>query len=183
MDFLRDRLLRNAENSARLEDHHISNTQGSPCCNTRCRHSQTFYLERADRLPSSASASSPTPTVFLSELEICSACFDDSRVHSKMLLEDLHAFQDYAFHPMLLPGITFATTLRSNVKRRNQIKDKLTVVEDTVRIVKKKAPFTTDDDFKECNWCLKQPQDVESLFDLLHGCGKDQASCEGGYDV
>ena len=39
----------------------------------------------------------------------------DSRVHSKMLLEDLHAFQ---FHPMLLPGIMFATT--SKVKREQE---------------------------------------------------------------
>lgn len=53
--------------------------------------------------------------------------------------------------------------------------------EETIRLITQKAAKTTDEDFQEFNWYLKQPGGMETMFELLESCRREQASRKGRY--
>ncbi|KXS98981.1 hypothetical protein AC578_4997 [Pseudocercospora eumusae] len=103
----------------------------------------------------------------------------DGRMDAKFLLSSLKNFEAYTFHPMLIPCIMFADTLRMNKERRADIKDKLRRLENAVVQMNRKPSFHASElDFASLQHSGPQ-YDVEGLFKSLHGCRKDQESQEG----
>lgn len=105
----------------------------------------------------------------------------DSRIDSGLLLTDLHDFQHYALHPMLVPCIMFAGNLRSNEQRRQSIKERIQKLEAAVRRFSSQDSSVTDFDLHTLDG-QKQPEELESLFEMLNSCRKDQTSREGRYE-
>lgn len=105
----------------------------------------------------------------------------DHRIDSQSLLTDLVALQDYVFHPMLIPCIMFSAILQRNLDRRIAVKSKLTTLEETIHLITQKAAKTTDEDFQEFNWYFKQPGGMETMFELLERCRREQTSRKGKY--
>ncbi|KAK4496492.1 hypothetical protein PRZ48_012472 [Zasmidium cellare] len=103
----------------------------------------------------------------------------DHRIDSKALLSDLSALQDYAFHPMLIPIIMFSSTLQRALNRCIAVKSKLTTLEETIRLITQKAAKTTDEDFQDFNWYFKQPGGMETMFELLESCRREQTTRKG----
>lgn len=98
----------------------------------------------------------------------------DKRVQADPVTRDLHALQEYASHPMLVPCIVFSATLRLAVQRRHSIKAKVDKLEKALARIAAK-PWAVDVEEKEKG-------DIESLFELLNSCRRDQASRKGRYD-
>ncbi|KAF2161562.1 hypothetical protein M409DRAFT_27958 [Zasmidium cellare ATCC 36951] len=105
----------------------------------------------------------------------------DHRIDSKTLLSDLAAFQSHAFHPMLIPIIMFSSILQRALDRRIAMKSKLTTLEETILLITQKAAKTTEEDFQEFNWYFKQPGGMETMFELLESCRREQTSRKGRY--
>lgn len=99
------------------------------------------------------------------------------------IVDALRTWQDYAFHPAYLPCIMFADMLRKSVKRRFQIKTRIRALEETLRTVTKAAQRAPGPEYENFDRMLEEPQRIETLFDLLHGCRKDQSSREGRYEL
>lgn len=106
----------------------------------------------------------------------------DGRIDSSRLLGELRSLQDHAFHPMLLPCIMFAETLRASVARRNAIKTRLKRLEDAILKLHRRASRLHDQDAEAYGWWAELPAEIDLLFDLLHACKKEQASREGRYE-
>lgn len=118
------------------------------------------------------SASTGSTTVFWSL---------DERIDSSRLSEDLLAFPQHAIHPMLIPCIMFAATLRMAVERRHMIKDRLQMLEDSIPRIGRTVSIISEK-VHEQDAAFEDSHDFDRLFNLLHSCRKDQASRKGRYD-
>ncbi|GAB7325663.1 hypothetical protein MBLNU13_g09640t1 [Cladosporium sp. NU13] len=101
-------------------------------------------------------------------------------INSKALLDDFHAFQKYASHPMLIPCIMFASSLRTSEERRQSIKDRLVKLESTIAKISVKEAHAFDHDMRSYGRS-EHPQSLETLLQILHSCRKDQSSRKGRY--
>jgi len=108
----------------------------------------------------------------------------DSRSDVDGLLEDLKSFQNYSFHPMVIPCIMFSSTFAGGLKRRHSIKQKMALLEEKVRTIHRRASQWNDGDaaFHASQLWLEQPEDVEVLSELLHACRREVTSREGQYE-
>lgn len=104
----------------------------------------------------------------------------EKTIDSKALLDDFHAFQKYASHPMLIPCIMFASSLRTTEARRRSIKERLTKLESTIAHISQQEARAFDHDVKSYGYS-EQTQSLESLLQVLHSCRKDQSSRKGRY--
>ena len=118
------------------------------------------------------SATSGSTTVFWSL---------DERIDSSRLNDDLLAFPQHAVHPMLIPCIMFAATLRMAVERRHTIKDRLQMLEESIPRIGQRASIISEKAYDE-DAAFEDSHDFDRLFTLLHSCRKDQASRKGRYD-
>lgn len=105
----------------------------------------------------------------------------DHRIDSRGLLPELGAFHSFAFHPMLIPCIMFSAVLQRSLDRRIAVKSKLNTLEENIRLVTQKAAKTSDEDFQEFNWYFKQLGGMETMFELLERCRREQSSRKGRY--
>nr|POE52278.1 hypothetical protein CFP56_70197 [Quercus suber] len=101
---------------------------------------------------------------------------------SEQLLAMLHALQSYAFHPMLIPCIMFAGTLRVSVARRHAIKEKMSVLEEKIRALSVRASQVVADNSALPQWWADEASSMDRLFELLHSCRHAQSSRDGRYD-
>lgn len=104
----------------------------------------------------------------------------EKSIDSKALLDDFHAFQNYASHPMLIPCIMFASSLRTSEERRQSIKDRLVKLEGTIAQISVKEAHAFDHDMRSYGRS-EHPQSLETLLQILHSCRKDQSSRKGRY--
>lgn len=105
----------------------------------------------------------------------------DERIDSDLLLAEVGAFQDFAFHPMLVPCVMFAATLEIGIKRRHSIKQKLRVLESgTHRLIQQGAQSSIND-HRGYGRLHEASASIETLFELLGSCRREQASREGRY--
>ena len=105
----------------------------------------------------------------------------DDRIDSHYLLEELRAFQDHAYHPLLVPCIIFASILRSNIDRRNSIKERLQLLENRILAINKRVVQSDAGEEQVLLGWDEEPDGVGNLFELLQGCRRDQGSREGRY--
>lgn len=104
----------------------------------------------------------------------------EQTIDSKALLDDFHAFQRYASHPMLIPCIMFASSLRTTEARRRSIKERLKKLEGTITRISEQEAHAFDHDVRSHGFS-DQPQSLETLLQILHSCRKDQSSRKGRY--
>ena len=104
----------------------------------------------------------------------------EKSIDSKALLDDFHAFQRYSSHPMLIPCIMFASSLRTSEERRRSIKDRLVKLEGTIAQISVKEAHAFDHDMRSYGRS-EHPQSLETLLQILHSCRKDQSSRKGRY--
>jgi hypothetical protein len=106
----------------------------------------------------------------------------EKTIDSKALLDDFHAFQNYASHPMLIPCIMFASSLRTSEGRRRSIKDRLVRLESTITHISEKEAQACEHDARPDD-SSEQAQSLEALLQTLHSCRKDQSSRKGRYKL
>lgn len=104
----------------------------------------------------------------------------DKSIDSKALLDDFHTFQNYASHPMLIPCIMFASSLRTSEERRQSIKDRLVKLEGTIAQISVKEAHAFDHDMRS-DGRSEHPESLETLLQILFSCRKDQSSRKGRY--
>jgi hypothetical protein len=104
----------------------------------------------------------------------------DAKIDSVPLMDDFHDFQEYASHPMLVPCIMFAANLRMSEQRRHAIKDTLQSLESAIQQISQREASTYDH-HGETYGHYEQPQSLETYFQMLHRCRKDQSSRKGRY--
>lgn len=104
----------------------------------------------------------------------------EDKIDSASLLEDFRNFEAYASHPMLIPCIMFAANLRMSEQRRRAIKDTLQSLESAIQRISQKEASLYDRDAEACNH-HEQPESLETYFQMLHRCRKDQSSRKGRY--
>ena len=104
----------------------------------------------------------------------------DKPIDSQALLDDFHAFQHYASHPMLIPCIMFASSLRTSEERRQSIKDRLVKLEGTIAQISVKEAHAFDHDMRSYGRS-EHPESLETLLQILFSCRKDQSSRKGRY--
>ncbi|WPB02032.1 uncharacterized protein RHO25_006666 [Cercospora beticola] len=100
-------------------------------------------------------------------------------VDADTLVNDLCDFQDYGWHPMLLPCIMFASVLRMATERRQSIKARLQTLEKTMARIN---TYSADSNIAEVFEQRHFSQELKQLFELLQSCRHDQGSREGRYD-
>jgi hypothetical protein len=114
----------------------------------------------------------------------------DSKIDSAALLEDFRDFEQFALHPMLVPCIMFAANLRMNEQRRKSIKNRVLELENSIRgLIQREASSSStssllDRDDANGNHRHRDgqaPQNLETYFQVLHSCRKDQSSRKGRY--
>ena len=105
----------------------------------------------------------------------------DDRVDSKMLTEHLYAFQECAFHPVLIPCIMFAAAFQMTLQRRHSIKDKLQRLESAIKRIDGRTTASTNS-YSHQYQDEEAARELEHLFELLHSCRSEQASRKGRYD-
>lgn len=99
-------------------------------------------------------------------------------VDADTLVNDLCDFQDYGWHPMLLPCIMFASVLRMATERRQSIKARLQTLEKTMARIN---TYSADSNIAEVFEQRHFSQELKQLFELLQSCRHDQGSREGRY--
>ncbi|KAK6431455.1 hypothetical protein LTR95_012385 [Oleoguttula sp. CCFEE 5521] len=104
----------------------------------------------------------------------------DGRFNADELIEDLVAFKHCAAHPLLVPCIMFAANLRMSEQRRQSIKERLHRLEHSISELARYDALANAHDFTH-NKDDADSQRLETLYDVLHSCRKDQASREGRY--
>lgn len=104
----------------------------------------------------------------------------DKKIDSSLLVDDFKEFRAYASHPMLIPCIMFAASLRMSEQRRQSIKHRLQRLETTIQQISEKEAVSYEESARAYNG-YEQPQSLESLFQVLHSCRKDQSSRKGRY--
>ncbi|KAL1586919.1 hypothetical protein WHR41_04177 [Cladosporium halotolerans] len=104
----------------------------------------------------------------------------DEKIDSSLLIDDFQEFQPYASHPMLIPCIMFAASLRMSEQRRQSIKRNLQRLETAIEQINKKEA-ASDGESAHAQDSFEQPQSLEFMFQLLHSCRKDQTSRKGRY--
>nr|OQO19916.1 hypothetical protein B0A51_10531 [Rachicladosporium sp. CCFEE 5018] len=104
----------------------------------------------------------------------------DSRFDADELIEDLGAFKHCAAHPLLVPCIMFAANLRMSEKRRQSIKERLHRLEHSISELARVDALSDANDFTRTREDADS-QRLETLYEVLHSCRKDQASREGRY--
>ena len=107
----------------------------------------------------------------------------DHRMNSNHLLNNLQQFQEFGFHPLLVPCIMFAETLRISMERRLSIKEKLRVLENEIHSVNRQASVGHSGDLSSSIGSFVHPQSLERIFELLNSCRAEQASREGRYEL
>ena len=95
-------------------------------------------------------------------------------------MEELQALEQYAFHPMLVPCIMCAASLRLELQRRNFVKDWIHRLEGEATRMTEKTERCLDGDFQLSQY-EQDSQDLERAFSLLYKCKKIQASRQGRY--
>lgn len=105
----------------------------------------------------------------------------DSRIDSATLKEDLFALQECAIHPMLIPCIMLAATLRMAIQRRHSIKGRLDWIEKRVARMSEIMAISSERAKDEGDDPADSPSSGE-LFELLNSCKKDQESRKGQYE-
>jgi len=71
--------------------------------------------------------------------------------------------------------------MRMSIQRRNSIKATLQKLEDVIRHISAKEASSYDHD-SASNDHPEQPQSLETYFQMLHRCRKDQSSRKGRYE-
>jgi hypothetical protein len=104
----------------------------------------------------------------------------DEEIDSISLLDDFRDFQTYASHPMLVPCIMFAANLRMSEQRRHNIKITLQKLESIIQHISQKEASSYDRNAEAYDH-YEQPQSLETYFQMLHRCRKDQSSRKGRY--
>ncbi|OQO10567.1 hypothetical protein B0A48_03865 [Cryoendolithus antarcticus] len=104
----------------------------------------------------------------------------DSRFDADELIEDLAAFKHCAAHPLLVPCIMFAANLRMSEKRRQSIKERLHRLEHSISELARVDALSDTKDLTHTREDADS-QRLETLYEVLHSCRKDQASREGRY--
>jgi hypothetical protein len=104
----------------------------------------------------------------------------DEKIDSVSLLKDFRDFQRYASHPMLIPCIMFAANLRMSEQRRHTIKETLQSLESAIQQISQREASSYDHN-SEAYDHYAQPQSLETYFQMLHRCRKDQSSRKGRY--
>nr|OQO23012.1 hypothetical protein B0A51_09181 [Rachicladosporium sp. CCFEE 5018] len=104
----------------------------------------------------------------------------DSRFDADELIEDLAAFKHCAAHPLMVPCIMFAANLRMSEKRRQSIKERLHRLEHSISELARVDALSDANDFTRTREDAGS-QRLETLYEVLHSCRKDQASREGRY--
>lgn len=104
----------------------------------------------------------------------------DEKIDSSLLVDDLQEFRAYASHPMLIPCIMLAASLRMGEQRRQSIKHRLQRLETTIQQISEKEAVSYEESAHPQD-TYEQPQSLESLFQVLHSCRKDQSSRKGRY--
>jgi hypothetical protein len=117
----------------------------------------------------------------------------EAKMDSAALLEDLRDFERFALHPMLVPCIMYAANLRMNEERRRSIKTRVAELENSIRgMIQREAssppPSSSSYSFDRDNAHKNQdchgeqaPPSLETYFQVLHSCRKDQSSRKGRY--
>ncbi len=105
----------------------------------------------------------------------------DRRIDSATLKEDLSALQSYAFHPVLIPCIMLAATLRMAIQRRHSIKERLDWIEKKVARISEELAASSKSDQPDRE-DEGTENNAEELFGLLNSCKKDQESRKGQYE-
>lgn len=105
----------------------------------------------------------------------------DKKIDTKSLLDDFHTFQVYASHPMLIPCIMFASSLRTSEECQRTVKVRLTELESTITRISVKETQAVEHDLLSHHHHPKHSESLESLLQTLHGCRKEQSSRKGRY--
>lgn len=106
----------------------------------------------------------------------------DQRIPAEHLLEDLTAFKDSAFHPMLVPCIMFAAALEMAVRRRFDIKDCLRRLEKAVQLLHRHTSQSLLGAPEHPSELESRSRAMEEALGLLTTCRRAQASRDGRND-